>query len=145
MKCLTKIIKQLSTKIKRCMICFIVSILLLLSTSGKAIAEWNQGQKLNTLIICQNLSDILKIAELDRKNAEAAFLLLKTLIQFSRCTVVDTSITFYVNQVIGTYRDSTQKETAVLEIISDLQNYNTKYYTLAWQENSVLTNSNSSI
>ena len=127
------------------MICFIVSIFLLLSTSGKAIAEWNQGQKLNTLIICQNLSDILKIAELDRRDSKASFLLLKTLIQFSRCTVVDTSITFYVNQVIGTYRDSTQKETAVLEIISDLQNYNTKYYTLAWQKNSVLTNPNSSI
>jgi hypothetical protein len=127
------------------MICFIVSTFLLLSTSGKAIAEWNQGQKLNTLIICQNLSDILKIAELDRRDSKASFLLLKTLIQFSRCTVVDTSITFYVNQVIGTYRDSTQKETAVLEIISDLQNYNTKYYTLAWQKNSVLTNPNSSI
>jgi hypothetical protein len=127
------------------MICFIVSTFLLLSTSGKAIAEWNQGQKLNTLIICQNLSDILKIAELDRRDIKASFLLLKTLIQFSRCTVVDTSITFYVNQVIGTYRDSTQKETAVLEIISDLQNYNTKYYTLAWQENSVLTNSNNQV
>ena len=127
------------------MICFIVSILLLLSTSGKAIAEWNQGQKLNTLIICQNLSDILKIAELDRKNAKAVFLLLTYLLQSKRCAMVDSSITFYVNQVIGTYKDSTEKEIAVLEVISDLQHYNTKYYTLAGQENFVLTNPNSSI
>jgi hypothetical protein len=132
-------------KLKRYIICFTVSTLLLLSTGGKAIAEWKQGQQLNTPIICHNLSDILKVAELDRKDVEASFLLLKTLIQFNRCTVVDTSITFYVNQVIGTYKDSTQKETAVLEIISDLQSYNTKYYIIAWQESSVLTNPNSSI
>ena len=122
------------------MICFMVSTLLLLNTGSKAIAEWDRGHEVQTPIICLRLSDILKVAELDRKDVKASFLLLKTLIQFNRCTVVDTSITFYVSQVIGTYKDSTQKETVVLEIISDLQNYNTKYYILIWQKISVLTN-----
>ena len=135
----------MSTKLKRCIICFIVSTFLLLSTGGKALAEWKQGQTLHTPVICQNLSDILKIAELDRKEAEAVFLLLTYLLQSQRCAMVDTSITFYVNQVIGTYKNSTEKEMAVLEVTSDLQHYNTKYYTLAGQENSVLTNPNSSI
>jgi len=94
----------------------VLSILPACATAQDSKVTWTKGDKVATFFICRAEEDIMEVALADSKGKDSLRQSVFKKTMAKKCMSLNPPLGFIVVEIIGSYKDYSQKETSIIAV-----------------------------